>query len=168
MMRQLGAQGALDQRLLEPPHRRLDVLGREQPVVDELVQDLGRAPASAPGRHCARLRRAIGSSSCYKPRHRISDTLQTGAATDERQSRLRCLTMPDYTGGPPVTGFIDSDQGQWVGGHTHISERDRGRRRDRGPPGKVTLGDGGDVVLKDKIQSLLQQRQKRSCSTSAT
>ena len=27
--------------------------------------------------------------------------------------------------------------------------------------GKVTLGDGGDVVLKDKIQSLLQQGQKK-------
>ena len=27
--------------------------------------------------------------------------------------------------------------------------------------GKVTLGDGGDVMLKDKIQSLMQQGQKK-------
>ena len=42
----------------------------------------------------------------------------------------------------------------------HISERTVGDVVIVDLSGKVTLGDGGDVVLKDKIQSLLQQGQK--------
>ena len=42
----------------------------------------------------------------------------------------------------------------------HISERTVGDVVIVDLSGKVTLGDGGDVVLKDKMQSLLQQGRK--------
>jgi anti-sigma B factor antagonist len=49
----------------------------------------------------------------------------------------------------------------------HISERTVGDVVIVDLSGKVTLGDGGDVVLKDKMQSLVQQGRKNVCSTSA-
>jgi anti-sigma B factor antagonist len=52
------------------------------------------------------------------------------------------------------------DQGFWLEERMHISERTVGDVVIVDLSGKVTLGDGGDVVLKDKIQSLLQQGQK--------
>jgi len=43
----------------------------------------------------------------------------------------------------------------------HISERTVGDVVIVDVSGKVTLGDGGDVVLKDKMQSLVQQGRKK-------
>ena len=43
----------------------------------------------------------------------------------------------------------------------HISERTVGDVVIVEVSGKVTLGDGGDVVLKDKMQSLVQQGRKK-------
>ena len=43
----------------------------------------------------------------------------------------------------------------------HISERTVGDVVIVDLSGKVTLGDGGDVVLKDKMQSLVQQGRKK-------
>jgi anti-sigma B factor antagonist len=43
----------------------------------------------------------------------------------------------------------------------HISERTVGDVVIVDVSGKVTLGDGGDVVLKDKMQSLVQQGKKK-------
>ena len=43
----------------------------------------------------------------------------------------------------------------------HISERSVGDVVIVDLSGKVTLGDGGDVVLKDKMQSLVQQGRKK-------
>jgi anti-sigma B factor antagonist len=43
----------------------------------------------------------------------------------------------------------------------HIEERSAGDVMIVDVSGKVTLGDGGDVVLKDKIQSLVQQGKKK-------
>jgi len=39
----------------------------------------------------------------------------------------------------------------------HISERSSGDVMIVDVSGKITLGDGGDVILKDKMQSLVQQ-----------
>jgi anti-sigma B factor antagonist len=43
----------------------------------------------------------------------------------------------------------------------HISERTVGDVTIVDVSGKITLGDGGDVVLKDKMRSLVQQGQKK-------
>src|SRR5258705_335400 len=43
----------------------------------------------------------------------------------------------------------------------HISERTIGDVVIVDVSGKITLGDGGDVALKDKIRSLVQQGQKK-------
>ena len=43
----------------------------------------------------------------------------------------------------------------------HISERASGDVMIVDVSGKITLGDGGDVILKDKIQSLVQQGYKK-------
>jgi len=43
----------------------------------------------------------------------------------------------------------------------HISERSTGDVMIVDVSGKITLGDGGDVVLKDKMQSLVQQGKKK-------
>ena len=43
----------------------------------------------------------------------------------------------------------------------HISERPVGDVTIVDVSGKITLGDGGDVVLKDKMQSLMQQGKKK-------
>ena len=48
-----------------------------------------------------------------------------------------------------------------VQGCMHISERTVGDVVIVDLSGKVTLGDGGDVVLKDKMQSLVQQGRKK-------
>jgi hypothetical protein len=48
MMREFGAQGALDQRFLKPPCH-VDILRREQPVVDNWSR-ISSAPASGLGR----------------------------------------------------------------------------------------------------------------------
>ena len=42
----------------------------------------------------------------------------------------------------------------------HISERSVGEVMIVDVSGKITLGDGGDAILKDKMQSLLQQGRK--------
>jgi anti-sigma B factor antagonist len=64
--------------------------------------------------------------------------------------------MPDYTGGQSTQGL-----GNWAGGRMHISERSVGDVVIVDVSGKVTLGDGGDVVLKDKMHSLVQQGKKK-------
>ena len=43
----------------------------------------------------------------------------------------------------------------------HISERASGDVMIVDVSGKITLGDGGDVILKDKMQSLVQQGYKK-------
>jgi len=43
----------------------------------------------------------------------------------------------------------------------HISERASGEVMIVDVSGKITLGDGGDVILKDKMQSLVQQGYKK-------
>ena len=43
----------------------------------------------------------------------------------------------------------------------HISERAVGEVTIVDVSGKITLGEGGDVVLKDKMQSLMQQGKKK-------
>ncbi len=43
----------------------------------------------------------------------------------------------------------------------HISERAVGDVMIVDVSGKITLGDGGDVILKDKMQSLMQQGKKK-------
>jgi anti-sigma B factor antagonist len=42
----------------------------------------------------------------------------------------------------------------------HISERSVGEVMIVDVSGKITLGDGGDAILKDKMQSLMQQGKK--------
>jgi anti-sigma B factor antagonist len=42
----------------------------------------------------------------------------------------------------------------------HISERSVGEVMIVDVSGKITLGDGGDTILKDKMQSLMQQGKK--------
>jgi hypothetical protein len=44
-----------------------------------------------------------------------------------------------------------------------ISERPAGDVMIVDVSGKITLGDGGDVMLKDKMQSLIQQARRKWC-----
>jgi anti-sigma B factor antagonist len=63
---------------------------------------------------------------------------------------------PVYTVAP-----LTEELGESAGGRMHISERTVGDVVIVDVSGKVTLGDGGDVVLKDKMQSLVQQGRKK-------
>jgi anti-sigma B factor antagonist len=65
--------------------------------------------------------------------------------------------MPDYT------GRLDEGlrQATALGGLVNISERMAGDVVIVEVSGKITLGDGGDMALKDKMGSLIQQGQKK-------
>jgi hypothetical protein len=45
----------------------------------------------------------------------------------------------------------------------HIAERNVGEVVVVDVSGKVTLGDGGDAMLKDKMRSLVQQGTRKCC-----
>jgi hypothetical protein len=62
MMRELTAQGALDQRLFEPPHRRLDLPGGQRTVPDELIENLRRHRGQRRGRRGSSFSGHIDSS----------------------------------------------------------------------------------------------------------
>jgi anti-sigma B factor antagonist len=65
--------------------------------------------------------------------------------------------MPDYT----CRQARDWAKGLSKGLDTmHISERSVGEVMIVDVSGKITLGDGGDAILKDKMQSLMQQGKK--------
>src|SRR5437867_3705449 len=79
-----------------------------------------------------------------------ADRVQAGATPrrpPQTKAVVRCLSMRDYT-----------DAG---GGAMHISERAIGDVVIVDVSGKITLGDGGDMILKDKMRSLSQQGFKK-------
>jgi hypothetical protein len=47
MVTQLGAQGPLDDRLLEPTDGGVELLGRQRPLSNELIENLGKESAPA-------------------------------------------------------------------------------------------------------------------------
>ena len=62
--------------------------------------------------------------------------------TDRPQTQIRCLTQPGADG-------------------MNISERTIGDVVVVDVSGKITLGDGGDTILKDKLRSLVQQGHRK-------
>jgi anti-sigma B factor antagonist len=71
--------------------------------------------------------------------------------------------MPDYTGrlNRGAGGWGLGAWGPELGGLVNISERMVGDVVIVEVSGKITLGDGGDMALKDKMGSLIQQGQKK-------
>jgi anti-sigma B factor antagonist len=93
---------------------------------------------------------------CF-PTPDISDLLNRLYAVDPQ---IRCLTDPRHqVCGPAMTVKVYPGDNLMV--HKALDVAERGDVVIVDVSGKVTLGDGGDVVLKDKMQSLVQQGRKK-------
>src|SRR5688572_24659668 len=106
MVTQLGAEGALDQRLLEPARGGLDIRRRERTVPDDLVENVCRDRRQDLGARLLAFRFAGHiDSSCYAPhtkfrtpsprshRNRYNDSAATkrGPATRLQSFRIKTL-----------------------------------------------------------------------------
>jgi hypothetical protein len=79
--------------------------------------------------------------------------------------------MPDYTDGSSASNAAKTAREAKTaktGGDVELSERKIGDVMIVDVSGRITLGEGGDQALKDKMRSLVQQATRSCCSTSAT